>query len=198
MRSGRTADFLRFMKKELDQLKPFSKTIAVYGSSGIPQDSPAAERAARLGRLLARARFKICNGGYMGVMEACSRGANEAGGVVIGVTCDGFQNRTPNPFLTEIVRTPDLPERIAVLMRLADGYIVLDGNIGTLAELFVAWNVVATGWKKPILVVGEDLKKALYEMQKSTEIGEKQLALLNFVDTADEAVEFLKAYFQDP
>jgi len=178
-------------------LEPFSKTIAVYGSSGITQDSPAAEQAARAGRLLATARFKICNGGYMGVMEACSRGAREAGGVVIGVTCDDFQNRTPNPYLTEEVRTPDLPERIATLMRLADAYVILDGNIGTLAELFLAWNVVAMGWRKPILVVGKDLKKAVHDLQEHTEIGAKQLAMLNFVETVEDTVAFLQHYFHN-
>ncbi|MFB3788194.1 MAG: LOG family protein [bacterium] len=178
-------------------MEPFSKTIAVYGSSGITQDSPAAEQAARAGRLLAAARFKICNGGYMGAMEACSRGAQEAGGMVIGVTCDEFQNRMPNPFLTEEVRTPDLPERISTLMRMADAYVILDGNIGTLAELFLAWNVVAMGWRKPILVVGEKLKNALYDLQQHTEIGGKQLAMLNFVDTVDTAVDFLQRYFHN-
>ncbi|RJP23110.1 MAG: hypothetical protein C4527_20810 [Candidatus Omnitrophota bacterium] len=117
-------------------MESFSKIIAVFGSSAITQDSPEAARAHRLGRLLAEASFTVCNGGYMGVMEACSRGASEAGGKVIGVTCETFSRRSPNPFLTEEIPCKDLLERIATLMRIADAYLVLDGNIGTLAELF--------------------------------------------------------------
>lgn len=176
-------------------MDPFSKTVAVYGSSAISQDGPAAKNAERLGRLLAEAQLKICNGGYMGAMEACSRGAQEAGGQVIGVTCAAFSKRRPNPYLTEIMDTRDLPERITTLMRLADAYIILDGNIGTLAELFLAWNVAATGWNKPVLVVGDAMKKAVLGLQEHTEIGEKQLALLTFIPDVVQAADWLKRYF---
>ncbi|MBN2327760.1 MAG: LOG family protein [Candidatus Omnitrophica bacterium] len=176
-------------------MDPFSKTVAVYGSSAISQNGAAAQNAERLGRLLAEAKMKICNGGYMGAMEACSRGAREAGGQVVGVICAAFSKRRPNPHLTEIIDTRDLPERITTLMRLADAYIVLDGNIGTMAELFLAWNVAATGWDKPVLVVGDSMKKAVFELQAHTEISEKQLAMLTFVDDVDRAVDCLKSYF---
>ncbi len=177
-------------------MEPFSKTVAVFGSSAINQDSDAALEAERLGRLLAEANLKICNGGYMGVMEACSRGARGANGQITGVVCSAFSRRQPNPYLTGIVEARDLPDRIATLMRMADAYIVLDGNIGTLAELFVAWNVVATGWNRPVLVVGEGLKQALHGLQPYTEIREEQLRMLTFVKDVDEAVAWLNKYFQ--
>lgn len=177
-------------------MEPFSKTVAVFGSSAINQDSDAALEAERLGRRLAEAKLKICNGGYMGVMEACSRGARQANGRIAGVVCSAFSRRQPNPYLTEIVETRDLPDRIATLMRMADAYIVLDGNIGTLAELFVAWNVAAIGWNKPVLVVGEDMKQALYGLQPFTEIREEQLELLTFVKNAGMAVVWLERFFQ--
>lgn len=132
----------------------------------------------------------------MGVMESCSRGAKEAGGIVIGVTCSAvFSRRTPNPYLTEIDDQPDLPARIVTLIRMADAYVVLDGNIGTLAELFLAWNVVATGWIKPLIVVGSALKAGLNALTEYTEIDDKQLSLISFVETVDEAAGFLRSYF---
>lgn len=164
----------------------------MYGSSAIQQDSPSADQAYRLGRLLAESGFIVCNGGYMGVMEACSRGAQDAGGEVIGVTCRIFTNRTPNPYLTKEIKSEDLPERITTLMRLADAYVVLDGSIGTLAELFLAWNIVAMGGTNPIYVIGEKLKKGIYGLTEHTEIEEKHLSKLRFVDTIEEAVDFLK------
>lgn len=173
-------------------MKSFKKTVAVYGSSAIQQDSPSAVQAYRLGRLLAESGFIVCNGGYMGAMEACSRGAHEVGGEVIGVTCQLFTNRTPNPYLTKEIECKDLPERITTLMHLADAYVVLDGSIGTLAELFLAWNIVAMGGTNPIYVIGEKLKKGIYGLTEHTEIGDKHLSKLNFVNSIEEAVDFLK------
>ncbi len=178
-------------------MKAFTKTVAVFGSSGISQESEEAKRAYQLGKLLAESSFAVCNGGYMGAMEASSRGAYEAGGNVIGITCEVFSHRSPNPYLTEERREKDLLDRISTLMRLADAYVVLDGSIGTLAELFLAWNVVATGWRKPLLVVGEPMRNMLINLQQFTEIKEKHLVFLQFANNEEEAVEMLKEYYTD-
>jgi len=129
-------------------------------------------------------------------MEAVSRGAAEAGGTVIGVTCAAFSSRAPNPYLTQAIETRDLLERIATLLRIADAYIVLDGNIGTLAEFFLSWNLLVTGWSKPLLIVGEKLRQALQALQTYTEIEEKQLRHLVFLPTGENAVEYLRRHFQ--
>ena len=172
------------------------KIIAVFGSSGITQDSEAAKQAYHLGRRLAESGLGICNGGYMGVMEAVSRGAADAGGTIIGVTCSAFSRRSPNPYLTQEIPTSDLLERISTLLRLADAYIVLDGNIGTLAELFLAWNLRVTGGSKPVLVVGENLRNALQALQSYTEIDDSQLRSLTFLPSVERVCEFLYRHFQ--
>ena len=73
-----------------------SHVISVFGSSA-PQPGSADYEAARdLGRRLAEAGFTVQTGGYMGTMEGVSRGANEAGGHVIGVTCDQIEEFRPS------------------------------------------------------------------------------------------------------
>jgi uncharacterized protein (TIGR00725 family) len=110
------------------------KVVTLFGSSMIRPGDTDNEKAESLGRTLARAGYAICNGGYMGSMEASAQGAKEAGGEVIGVTCDLFSSRTACPYLTEEQRQPGLLERIGRLIELGDAYIVLGGGIGTLAE----------------------------------------------------------------
>ncbi len=166
--------------------------IAVFGSSAAAQDSDLIEEAYRLGLGLGRRGFAVINGGYTGVMEAVSRGVHETGGRVVGVTCKVFARRTPNPYLSEEIASDSLLERIASLMESADGYVVLGGGIGTLAELFVAWNLIVTGWRKPLVVVGDELRLALRGLCEYTEIGERHLGRLAFVGTAAEAVERLE------
>ncbi|MDX9753366.1 MAG: LOG family protein [bacterium] len=169
-----------------------TKTIAIFGSAVVAPDSPQAAQAYQAGYQLALAGFAICNGGYGGVMEAASRGAHDAQGQVIGVTSGAFRHRTPNPYLTQMIETTDLLERITTLMRLADGYVVLDGGIGTLAELFVAWNLAATGWHKPVVVVGDALKNALSQITPYTEIGEGQMKLLHFQPSVEDMLRCLR------
>ena len=61
--------------------------VSVFGGSQPKPDSSAYEEARQLGELLARRGHTVLTGGYIGTMEAVSRGAHEADGHVIGVTC---------------------------------------------------------------------------------------------------------------
>lgn len=97
-------------------------------------------------------------GGYMGAMAACSQGAHEAGGHVIGVTVELFEQRGPvNAFVKERVHTPDLYDRLRYLVDRADGFIALPGSIGTLNELFLTWTLVSVGGRRhaPIVLLGD-------------------------------------------
>lgn len=65
--------------------------IAVFGGSQPKEGDPAYAEAYELGSLLAQAGHTVLTGGYIGTMEAVSRGAAEAGGHVIGVTCEEIE-----------------------------------------------------------------------------------------------------------
>lgn len=131
--------------------------IAAFGSSTIVPGDPAYQLALDLGREIARAGAVVMTGGYNGAMEACSKGAHEIGGHVVGVTVDLFEARGPvNEWVKERIHTPDLYERLRCLVDRADGFIVLPGSIGTLTELFLTWTLVATGGRNraPIVLLG--------------------------------------------
>jgi kynureninase len=116
--------------------------IAVFGSSTAREGQVAWTLGYQLGRELALAGATVMTGGYGGTMEACSRGAHEAGGHVVGVTVELFEARGPaNPFVRERVHTPDLFERLRYLVHHADGFVTLPGSIGTLTELYLTWTL---------------------------------------------------------
>src|ERR1700726_2412883 len=74
-----------------EEMKQRVRTITVFGSS-CPGESENDYMVARqLGSELAKRGFSICNGGYGGVMEAVSRGANDAGGRAIGIKTRFFE-----------------------------------------------------------------------------------------------------------
>ncbi len=118
------------------------KIVAVYGSSRALPGDGVYEMGVELGRRLAEAGFAVTNGGYSGLMEAVSQGATAAGGRVIGVTAPSLFPDRPggNRFLTVEVPATTLLERISIMSRLADAYVIMPGSIGTLTELAVAWN----------------------------------------------------------
>jgi len=135
------------------------KTVTVFGSSLPREDSAAFAEARRLGRLLAEAGFAVCNGGYGGLMEATARGAREAGGRTIGVTC-AIWSAKANRWIEEEVRAPSFPERLMTLIARGDAYIVLPGGTGTLAELALVWEMMnksslsrSVGGRRPLLVM---------------------------------------------
>ncbi|MGE5124165.1 MAG: LOG family protein [Acidobacteriaceae bacterium] len=124
-----------------------SLQIAVFGGSQPKPGEPAYQQALHLGRLLAQAGYTILNGGYIGSMEAVSRGAAEVNGRVIGVTCDEIEAWRPvkaNPWVTETWHFPSLKERIFALIENADAYLALPGGVGTMTEVMLTWNLLLT------------------------------------------------------
>jgi len=97
-------------------------------------------------------------------MEASAQGAREAGGHVIGVTMEFF-SRNPNRFTDETVCTRDLWERLRVLTGRADGYVILPGATGTLAEIGLAWEMMCKRMMppKPMVFLG-DFWKPLHDL----------------------------------
>jgi len=135
--------------------------VAVFGSSSVQQGDPAYAAGVDLGAGLARAGHSVMTGGYAGMMEAVSRGAREQGGEVIGVTAPAvFPDRSgPNRYVTHELAAKTLGERIDTLIERADGFVVMEPSLGTLAELMVAWSaahVAASSGRprKPIAAVG--------------------------------------------
>ena len=54
--------------------------VSVFGGSQTREGDAAYTEAQALGRLLAERGHTVLTGGYIGVMEAVSRGAHEGGG----------------------------------------------------------------------------------------------------------------------
>ncbi|MGA2265694.1 MAG: LOG family protein [Phycisphaerae bacterium] len=131
--------------------------ICVFGGSDDVYRKAAIGRLAEAtGRVLAELGYVVANGGYGGTMEACSRGAKQAGGRTIGVTCS-LWSTPPNAYIDEVIATSDFTERLLKLLELGTGgYVVLPGANGTLTELSLAWErkCVRQQHRRPIVCVG--------------------------------------------
>jgi uncharacterized protein (TIGR00730 family) len=140
--------------------------ITVFGGAHPKPGSPEYDNARKLGEIIAQAGFQVMTGGYTGTMEAVSRGANEAGGHVIGVSCEEIETWRPlrvNPWVIEEIRLPTLMDRIGYLIRHCDAAIALPGGPGTLAELSVMWNlmIISAIPSKPLVLIGEGWQETI-------------------------------------
>lgn len=134
-----------------------SRIVSVFGSARAQKDSPEYKQAYQLGIELAAVGFAVCNGGYGGTMEASARGAKDAGGSTVGVTCLAFHGRTANSWIDENIPTNSLMERLQKLVTLGDAYVVLKGGTGTLLELAAVWEMMNKSLiaPKPLIVLGD-------------------------------------------
>ncbi|MEN8241875.1 MAG: LOG family protein [Chloroflexota bacterium] len=117
--------------------------ITVFGGSAPKPGEAAYQEAYQLGGLIGRDRHTILTGGYIGTMEAASRGCAEAGGHVIGVTCEeieAWRPVKPNQWVQEEIRRESLKERLFDLIEKCDAAIALPGGAGTLTEISLMWN----------------------------------------------------------
>jgi len=172
--------------------------VAVYGSARPVEGDAMYEDARRLGALLARQGHTIMTGGYCGMMEAVTRGAAEAGGRTIGVTCAEIERHRPggaNDWVQVNIRTETLNQRLEVLTRQPDAMIALPGGIGTMAEICLALNlsVISQRASKPIILIGSGWRETFeaFYAHNNGFTAREDFERMRFCLTTDEAVELL-------
>ena len=172
--------------------------VTVFGGAQPQLGSPAYQEAYELGRLLARAGHAVLTGGYIGTMEAVSQGANQAGGHVIGVTCDEIErwrNTRANPWVVEERHFVTMQERLDELIHACDAAVALPGGPGTLTEIALSWNlmIVDSMPPKPLILIGEGWKTTMstFMSQLDAYIPEKHRSYLIFAADIHEAVKLI-------
>ncbi len=170
--------------------------VSVFGTArSIEGDADYAE-AHRFGQLLAEAGYSVCTGGYSGAMEAVSRGAHEAGGHVVGITVEGWDEglaKTVNQWVREEIRAATLANRLERLVE-STALVALRGGVGTLLEIAMAWNLMQVGTleRKPLILVGASWRAVAAQIAAHLIVGDRDMALLTLVDSADAAVDLLR------
>jgi uncharacterized protein (TIGR00730 family) len=178
--------------------------ITVFGGSQPKQGDPAYREALHLGQLIARAGHVLLTGGYIGTMEALSRGAAEAGGHVIGVTCDQIEAWRPvkaNPWVKEEWHVKTFQERIFTLIENCDACLALPGGVGTLAELVLTWNLLLTNilTPRPLILIGSGWQALIDEFlaQQGEYIPVNQRQWVSFAPNVKAAFSQLQEMLSD-
>ena len=168
------------------------KIVTVFGGSKCAEDSPEYLEARALGSLLAEAGFTICTGGYLGIMEAASRGAREKGGRVLGVVMNQFKSE-PNRYLTDKVATDHFYDRLQNLITRSVGFVAFRGGMGTVTEVSLVWNKLQTRVieRRPLVLLGECWKPVVETWQRSLVVSDADVAFLDFAENARQACDLI-------
>ncbi len=202
----------------LDEMK-IASTVVLFGGARIPdpahKDEARTETLAGLSEYYDQAReFSrlitersvpnerrenvICTGGGPGVMEAGNRGAHDAGGISIGLNIVLPHEQAPNAWVT-----PDLAfnfhyfaiRKMHFLMR-AKAICIFPGGFGTLDEMFESLTLIQTGRMEriPFLLFGREFWERIINWPALADAGtiaDEDLDLFRFVETAEEAVDWI-------
>jgi len=112
--------------------------ICLFCGSSKGKDPDFLHAAYDTGKILAERGIEmIYGGGNVGLMGMAAKGALDHDGKVTGVITEKLKEmEVGHTGLTEMKVTGSMHERKSLMNRLADGFIVLPGGIGTIEETF--------------------------------------------------------------
>jgi uncharacterized protein (TIGR00730 family) len=177
--------------------------VTIFGGANPQSEGSSYEDAFRLGQKLAKAGHVVLTGGYIGTMEAASRGAAEAGGHVIGVTCqevETWRKVTPNAWVLEEWRYPTLHERLLALIEGCDAAVALPGGVGTLLEIAMMWNRMSIDAipHRPLILVGSGWRETINGFYQYMDgyVSHTSRGLVCFAQNVDEAFDLIQQPIQ--
>src|SRR5215813_9800381 len=168
------------------------RIVTIFGGSKCGEHTEEYKQAMEVGRRLAEAGFTICTGGYLGVMEAASRGAREKGGRVFGIVMNQFKSE-PNRYLTDKVATDHFYDRLQHLITRSVGFVAFRGGMGTVTELSLVWNKLQTRVlaSRPLVLVGDCWPQVVKAWQENLAVSNDDVSYLDFAKDAEEACRII-------
>lgn len=187
-----------------EKLAKIGPCVSIFGSARLKPENKYYEMAVDIAEKITKLGFGIITGGGPGIMEAGNKGAFNAKGRSIGLNIDLPFEQHFNPYINKSysMNFDYFFVRKVMFVKYSQGFVVMPGGFGTLDELTEALTLIQTNkiGKFPIVLVGSDFWGGLLDWFKATllkegMIAEDDLDLYRVVDTADEAVAHIKAFY---
>ena len=208
-----TTDTWAIFKIMAEFVEGFSKLsrigpcVSIFGSARTKPDNKYFKLAEDIAFNLTQQGYGVITCGGPGIMEAGNMGAKKGNGKSVGLNIDLPFEQSANVFIDpdKLISFEHFFVRKVMFMRYAQGFIVLPGGFGTFDELFEAITLIQTEkiGKFPIILVGSSYWQGLINWVKEVvlaeenNINEKDLDLIQIVDTADEAVEKINEFYSE-
>ncbi|HEY9235009.1 MULTISPECIES: LOG family protein [Phenylobacterium] len=146
-------------------------SVCVFCGSSDAAAPALLDAAAELGRALAAAKLELVyGGGGVGLMGACARAANEAGGKVLGIIPHFLKEQERRLDVVETVVVSSMHERKMMMFERSDGFVVLPGGIGTLEEVveLLSWRRLNLHGKPVVFYSPDGFWEPLFKLFQHT------------------------------
>jgi len=188
----------------LDLLNSIDKPIAtIYGSHKVTKDSEDFKLCHELAGKLAQNGFAIATGGGSGIMEAANSAAHEHNSYSIALRGAAFRDEQIDADIyTHTIDFRFIFARRFILSIKSDALIVFPGGYGTLDELFELLVLIQSKIIEsvPVVLIREEYWAGLFNWLNEKVAagnmltnGQKDIALFDFANTADEALKLVLA-----
>ncbi|MBR8744828.1 TIGR00730 family Rossman fold protein [Nocardiopsis sp. MG754419] len=176
-------------------LSELPSAVSVFGSARIKPDTEFYDLGVEVGAKLAQAGYATITGGGPGMMEAANKGAQQAGGLSVGLGIELPFEQSLNDYVDMGVTFRYFFVRKTMFVKYSQAFVVLPGGFGTLDELFEAITLVQT--KKvtrfPVVLVGTDFWGGMRDwvessLLKHNLISPQDMDLLHVTDDPDDVV----------
>lgn len=179
--------------------------VSIFGSARTQPNTKYYKLTEEISYKFTKIGFGIITGGGPGIMEAGNKGAKSAGGKSIGLNIELPFETGSNAFVDHHLSMSFnyFFVRKVMFLKYSQGFVVMPGGFGTLDELFEALTLIQTKktGKFPIILVGKEYWKGLIDwmkgpMSEENYINDIDFTIFKLVDTADEAVNHIQAFYE--
>ncbi|WP_246846954.1 TIGR00730 family Rossman fold protein [Corynebacterium sp. sy039] len=178
-----------------DSLAQLPTAVTVFGSARVAEGTKYYQLGQELGKKLVEADYAVITGGGPGLMEACNRGAHEAGGLSVGLGIEIPHEQGLNQYVDVGLNFRYFFARKTMFLKYSQAFMCLPGGFGTLDELCEVLCMVQT--KKvtnyPIVLLGTEFWSGMLDWLRDRlvaegMINESDLDLFLCTDSPEEAV----------
>ena len=188
-----------------EKLSSIGPCISIFGSARTKSNHPTYVLTTEIAKAVSKLGYGVITGGGPGIMEAANKGANEVGGVSVGLNINLPMEQESNKYIDKdkLIDFQYFFVRKVMFVKYAQGFIVMPGGVGTLDELFESFTLLQTSKinKFPIILVGRDYWKGLIDWIKEKLLGQNNISpedlnLFEVVDTVEEVIECLNHFYK--
>jgi uncharacterized protein (TIGR00730 family) len=179
-----------------DNMADVPAGVSIYGSARAKEGDKSYEDARRIAMALSSRGCSIITGGGPGVMAAANRGAQEGGGLSVGLNIELPFEQKPNSYIDRLISFRYFFVRKVMFVKYSIAFVIMPGGFGTMDEFFEALTLIQT--RKiapfPVFLVGKDYYGGLADwinnkMLAGDMILPEDLKIVRLVDSVEEVVE---------
>ena len=191
----------------IKELKKRDFRVTIFGSARIKKGDKEYSEIYKIAKMIGKRGIDLVTGGGPGIMEAASAGHKEesqkSGAHTIGLNIKLPHEQRTNPYVNIEKRFTRFSERLDNFMLFSNAVVVAQGGVGTILELFYAWQLMQAKHTCdiPIILLGTQWKGLIKWLKKEPLkrkfFNREDLELLFLAKNSEEAIKIIDEAYKE-